>query len=93
MSRTSDLKRVNRLSRRTVLAAALIAALMVAVGGPRAAASNDPAVAYVQGLGNDVIAVLGGEAYSTFAEREAAFRDLVVRGASCKTAEASGFSA
>ena len=82
MSRTSDLKRVNRLSRRTVLAAALIAALMVAVGGPRAAASDDPAVAvaYVQGLGNDVIAVLGGEVYSTFAEREAAFRDLMVRG-------------
>ena len=86
MSRTSDLKRVNRLSRRTVLAAALIAALMVAVGGPRAAASDDPAVAYVQGLGNDVIAVLGGEAYSTFAEREAAFRDLVVRGFDIPTA-------
>ena len=80
MSRKSDLKRVNRLSRRTFLAAALIAALMVAGGGQRAAASDDPAIAYVQGLGNDVIAVLVDKTNSTFAEREAAFRDVMVRG-------------
>ena len=80
MSRKSNLKRVNRLSRRTFLAAALIAALIGAVGGQRAAASDDPAVAFVQGVGDDVIAILGDKANSTLAEREAAFRDMMGRG-------------
>ena len=62
------------------MAAALIAALMVAVGGQRAGASDDPAVAFVKGLGEDVIAVLVDKAGRTFAEREAAFRDVMVRG-------------
>ena len=80
MSRKSNLKRFNRLSRRTFLAVALIAALIGAVGGQRAAASDDPAVAFVQGVGNDVIAILGDKANSTLAEREAAFRDMMGRG-------------
>ena len=62
------------------MAAALIAALTVAVGGQRAGASDDPAVAFVKGLGEDVIAVLVDKAGRTFAEREAAFRDVMVRG-------------
>ena len=80
MSRKSNLKRFNRLSRRTFLAVALIAALIGAVGGQRAAASDDSAVAFVQGVGNDVIAILGDKANSTLAEREAAFRDMMGRG-------------
>ena len=80
MSRKSNWKRVNRLSRRTFLAAALIAALIVAVGGQQAAAYDDPAVAYAQGLGDDVMAILGDKANSTLAEREVAFRDVMVRG-------------
>ena len=80
VSRRSDLKRVDRLSRRSFMAAALTAALTVAVGGQRAGASDDPAVAFVKGLGEDVIAVLGDKTSRTFAEREAAFRELMVRG-------------
>ena len=80
MSRVSVLKRFNRLSRRAFLATALIATLMAAAEGQRAAASDDPAVAFVEGIGNDVIAVLTDKTDSTFAEREAAFRDMMVRG-------------
>ena len=75
-----DRKRTIRLSRRALLAAALIAALLVAVGAPRAAASDDPAVAYVRALGEDVIAILNDKANSTLAEREAAFRGVIARG-------------
>ena len=80
MLRKWALKRVDRLPRRTFLAAALIAALIVAGGGQLATASDDPAVGFVQGLGDEVIAILGDKANSTLAEREAAFRDAMVRG-------------
>ena len=80
VSRQSDLKRVDRLSRRSFMAVALTAALTVAVGGQRAGASDDPAVAFVKGLGEDVIAVLVDKVGRTFAEREAAFREVMVRG-------------
>ena len=80
MLTTSDPKRLSRLSRRTLLVAALIAALVVAVGAQRVAASDDPAIAFVQGVGDDVVAILGNKDNSTFAEREAAFRDVMVRG-------------
>ena len=62
------------------MACALIAGLMIAVGGPRTAASDDAAVAFVQGIGNEVIAILGDKANSTLAEREVAFRDVMGRG-------------
>ena len=61
------------------MAAALIAALAAAPGGERAAAADDPALAYVQGLGDDVIAILVDRT-STFAEREVAFRGVMARG-------------
>ncbi len=80
MSRKPSLKRFNRLSRRTFLAVALIAALIVAGGGQRAAASDDPAIAFIQGVGDDVVAILGDKANSTLAEREAAFREVMVKG-------------
>ena len=58
----------------------LIAVLMAAVAGQREAASDDAAVAFVQGIGDEVIAILGDKANSTLAEREVAFRDLMGRG-------------
>lgn len=78
MLMTSDQKRPRGLSRR-ILMAALIAALVVAVGVQRATA-DDLAIAFVQGVGDDVVAILGNKDNSTFAEREAAFRDVMVRG-------------
>ena len=68
------------MSRRALMAGALVAALLVAVGGPRTAASDDAAVAFVQGIGNEVIAILSDKANSTLAEREVAFRDVMGRG-------------
>ena len=80
MSRESDLKSFNRPSRRTVMVGALIAALMVALGGMRTAASDDTSIAFVRGIGDDVIAILGDKVNSTLAEREAAFREVMNRG-------------
>ena len=62
------------------MAGALIAALMVALGGMRAAASDDSSIAFVRSIGDDVIAILGDKANSTLAEREAAFREVMDRG-------------
>ena len=80
MSRLSHLKDVSRLSRRGLVVGVLLAALMVAAGGARTAASDETAVAFVRGIGNDVIAILGDKANSTLAEREVAFRDVMERG-------------
>ena len=80
MSRMSHLKEFGRLSRRGLVVGVLIAALIVAAGGARTAASDDSAVAFVQDIGNDVIAILGDKANSTLAEREVAFRDVMARG-------------
>ena len=80
MSRLSHLKDVGRLSRRGLVLGVLITALMVAAGGTRTAAADDAAVAFVQGIGNDVIAILGDKENSTLAEREVAFRDVMARG-------------
>ena len=80
MPSKSDLKSFNRLSRRFLMAGVLIVALAFAVGGQRATASDDPAVAFVRDIGNDVIAILGDKANSTLAEREIAFREVMERG-------------
>ena len=66
--------------RRTFLAAVLAALLVVSAGGQRAAASDDPALAFVQGLGDQAVAVLRDKTASTFEEREAAFREVMVEG-------------
>ena len=84
MSRRPDLTGFIRLSRRTLLAAGLIAAVIVTVGG-RQATADDPAIAYVRGLGDDVIAILNDRANSTLAEREAAFRGVIARGFDIRT--------
>ena len=70
----------NRPTRRAFIAVALFAAFLLAVGGERAAASDDAAVAFVRSVGDEVIAILGNKDSSTFAEREAAFRDVMLRG-------------
>ena len=77
MSRRSKPKSLSRLSRRALLAGALIAALVVAAAGQRTAASEDAAVAFVQGVGDEVMAILGDKENSTLAEREVAFRDVL----------------
>ena len=69
------------ISRRFFAAAALAAAVLVsAIGAERASASDDQALAFIQGLGNQAIAVLKDKANSTFKEREAAFREVMVEG-------------
>ena len=55
-------------------------ALVLAAGGARAVAEDEQAVAFVRSVGGDVITILGSKGNSTFAEREAAFRDVMVRG-------------
>ena len=85
MSRRPNLAGFIRLSRRTFFAAGLIAAVVVAVGGQQATASDDPAIAYVQGLGDDVIAILNDRANTTLAKREAAFRGVIARGFDIRT--------
>ncbi len=59
---------------------ALIVVLLAAAGGERAAAQDERVIAFVQSVGADVIAILGNKDTSTFAEREAALRDVMVRG-------------
>ena len=69
------------ISRRFFAAAALAAAVSIsAIGADRASASDDPAQAFIQGLGDQAIAVLKDKVNSTFEEREAAFREVMVRG-------------
>ena len=80
MWRMLELKRVNRLSRRTFMAAASAAVLMVAFGVRRATAIDETSIAFVLGLGDDVMAILGNKDNSSFADREAAFREVIVRG-------------
>ena len=80
MSRVPGPKRALCLCRRTFLAAGLASALTVVIAGRRVKASDDPTIAYVRSLGEDVMAILGDKAKGTFAEREAAFRDVMARG-------------
>ena len=80
MSRRTVSKNRNRPARRFFIVAALTVVLVFAVGGERAAALDDDAVAFVRSVGAEVVAILGNKDDSTFAEREAAFRDVMVRG-------------
>jgi phospholipid transport system substrate-binding protein len=68
------------ISRRSFAAGAVAGALMVAIRGQRAGAADDPAQAFIQGLGDRAIGVLKDKADSSFAEREAAFREVMVAG-------------
>ena len=55
-------KNVHRPCRRTFLVAGFAAALTALTAGQRAAVSEDPAIAYVRGLGDDAMAILGDKA-------------------------------
>ena len=69
------------ISRRFFAAAVIAAAVLLsALGTQQAGASADSAQAFIQGLGNQAIAVLKDKADSTFEEREAAFREVMVEG-------------
>ena len=68
------------MSRRMFAAITCAAALLPVIGGRPVAASDDPAAAFIQDLGNRAIGVLEDKANSSFAEREAAFRDIMVAG-------------
>ncbi len=69
------------ISRRFFAAAAVAATVLLSVfGAERASASDDPALTFIQGLGDQAIAVLKDKASSTFEEREAAFREVMVQG-------------
>ena len=69
------------ISRRFFAAAAIAAAVLAStMGAQRAAAAEDPGLTFIQGLGDQAIAVLKDKASSTFEEREAAFREVMVQG-------------
>ena len=68
------------ISRRLFAVAALTAALVCTVGGPRADASDDPAFVFIETLGNQAVAVLKDKANSTFEGREAPLREVMVIG-------------
>ena len=67
---------------RRAFAAALVAAFLVAaMAGQRAQASeDDPAFVFIEDVGGQAVAVLRDKANSTFEEREAAFRAIMVKG-------------
>ena len=69
------------VSRRIVTAAVIgLAVLLFATGGPRAALGEDPALTFIQSLGDQAVESLRDNLDSPFAEREAAFRKVMVRG-------------
>ena len=73
---------MNILVSRRILTAAVIglAVLLTATGGPRAALGEDPALTFIQSLGDQAVESLRDNLDSPFAEREAAFREVMVRG-------------
>lgn len=69
------------VSRRDFTLAAAAVILWPATGfRPAGAAEDDPAAAFIDGLGARTIRVLRDKAHTSFTEREAAFRALMVEG-------------
>ena len=69
------------ISRRVFAVAVIAAAVLVsAIGGQRAGAADDPALTFIQDLGDRAIGVLQDKANTSFEEREAAFREVMVTG-------------
>ena len=68
------------ISRRSFATGAIAGALMVALRGRRVAAADESAQAFIQRLGDRAIDVLKDKAGSSFEEREAAFREVMVAG-------------
>ena len=67
---------------RRVLSAAVIglAVLLSATGGLRADSGEDPALTFIQSLGDQAVASLRDNVDNPFEEREAAFREVMVTG-------------
>ena len=72
---------MNILVSRRIFAAAVIAlaALLFATGESRAASNDDPALTFIQSLGDQAIEALRENVGNSFEEREAAFREVMVR--------------
>ena len=69
------------ISRRFFTAAVIgLAVLLSATGEARAAASDDPALTFIQSLGDQALKALRDNIDNNFEEREAAFREVMVRG-------------
>ena len=69
------------ISRRIFAAAVIgLAVLVFATGASRASSNGDPALTFIQSLGDQAIEALRDNLDSTFEEREAAFREVMVRG-------------
>ena len=69
------------ISRRALAAAAVgLAVLLSTAGGLRADTGEDPALTFIQSLGDQAVASLRDNLDGPFEEREAAFRKVMVRG-------------
>ena len=69
------------ISRRALAAAVIgLAVLLSAAGGLRADRDEDPALTFIQSLGDQAVASLRDNLDSPFEVREAAFRKVMVRG-------------
>ena len=69
------------ISRRIFTAAVIgLAVLLFATDEPRAGSSDDPALTFIQSLGDRAVEALRDNINNSFEEREAAFREVMVRG-------------
>ena len=69
------------ISRRIFTAAVIgLAVLLFATNEPRAGSSDDPALTFIQSLGDRAVEALRDNINNSFEEREAAFREVMVRG-------------
>ena len=69
------------ISRRIFMAAVTgLAVLLSATSGPQASSDDDPALTFIQSLGDRAVEALRDNVNSSFEEREAAFREVMVNG-------------
>ena len=69
------------ISRRIFMAAVTgLAVLLSATSGPQASSDDDPALTFIQSLGDRAVEALRDNVNSSFEEREAAFREVMVKG-------------
>ena len=69
------------ISRRIFMAAVTgLAVLLSATSGPQASSGDDPALTFIQSLGDRAVEALRDNVNSSFEEREAAFREVMVKG-------------
>ena len=69
------------ISRRALATAVIgLAVLLSAAGGLRADSGEDPALTFIQSLGDQAVASLRDNVDGPFEEREAAFREVMVKG-------------